>query len=368
MEITFLEDKSTALDPITLTRSASQIRCGGTTLSELVETFKKEFAKKGSGVLYINPRAIPSYEHLRDTLVRAKKGTGFHLVSNTETVAIFTVKSSTEERKEEETSWPLFTTLSEVITHNGILLSTNLPHLARGMKKLPKARNVFVGKKVSIDPSTRFDATKGPILISDNVTILPFSYLVGPLVLGEGSTVSPHSYITKSSIGPVCKVGGEITHAIMQGYSNKAHYGFLGHSYVGEWVNLGGGSATSNLKNTYGTIRMQKKDTGEQLLGSVIGDWSKISAGAIISAGKVLGVNTIVYGTVTTDVPSFTNYASKDTLIECPLEIAITIAARMRVRRDLATPASYADMMARVYEATREERKGRGVQRGVLEF
>jgi glucose-1-phosphate thymidylyltransferase len=285
-------------------------------------------------------------------------------------VAIFTVRSQPTEKSipEKETSWPLFSKLSDVITYNGILLSNNTPHLAKKLKKLPKNRGVFVGKKVSVDETTKFDTTKGAIILNDGVTVLPFSYLVGPLVIGAGSIVSPHSYITKSSIGTVCKVGGEVTHAIMQGYSNKAHYGFLGHSYVGEWVNLGGGSATSNLKNTYGTIRMQKKDTGEQLLGSVIGDWSKVSAGAIISAGKVLGVNTIVYGTVTTDVPSFTNYASKDSLIECPLEIAITIAARMRTRRDLTTPTSYADMMSRIYDATREERKKASVIKGKLEF
>ncbi len=368
MNIKFLTSEQT-LSPVTLTRAGEDIRSGGTTLRSLIEVVSKEYTK-GKGVLYLNPFAIPSIEHLRDTLTKTKKGKSFRLISKKETVAVFTFTGdeSDPSGEESETNWPLFTKLSEIVSYNGILLTENTPVLAKRFKKLPKTRNVYVGKNVSIDSSTRFDTTKGPIILESGVTVLPFSYLVGPLIIGEKSTVSPHSYIRESSIGPVCKVGGEVTHAIMQGYSNKAHAGFLGHSYVGEWVNLGGGSLTSNLKNTYGNIRMKGSDTGEQLLGSIIGDWSKISAGAIISAGKVLGVNTIVYGTVTKDVPSFTNYVKADTLIECPLEVAITILARMRIRRDLATPTSYADLMAKAYEATREERRMANVIKGKLEL
>jgi UDP-N-acetylglucosamine diphosphorylase/glucosamine-1-phosphate N-acetyltransferase len=371
MQIQFLKDENPLLlSPITLTRDAQEIRSGGTTLLELTELFQKEVSKKPAGTLFLNPKAIPSYTHLKDTITLAKKGKEFKFVTNKNIVAVYSLKNNDSGFgiTETETNWPLFTKLSEVVSYNGVLLIENAPFLAKHFKKLPKTRNVFVGKNVSVDTTTRFDTTKGPVILGDSVTVLPFSYLVGPLVIGSSSIVSPHAYISHSSIGPVSKVGGEVTHATIQGYSNKAHAGFLGHSYIGEWVNLGGGSLTSNLKNTYGTIRMQGNESGEQLLGSIIGDWSKISAGVIISAGKVLGVNTIVYGTVTKDVPSFTNYVKSDTLIECPLEVAITVAARMRIRRDLATPTSYADLMSRAFEATREERKRAGVIKGKLEF
>lgn len=368
MKIEFLTDEHPELlEPITLTRSAQDIRFGGTTLSELVARFQKEYSKKGTGTLFIHPRAIPSVEHLRDTLTLALKKKPFTLVNNKEVISTYSVSNSAAKSEmEKETAWPMITKLSEIISYNGVLLSDNISFLAKGMKKYTKARGVFIAKNVSVDSTTQFDTSKGAIILEEGVTVLPFSYLVGPLVIGAHTTISPHSYIKQSSIGPTCKVGGEITHAVMQSFSNKTHYGFLGHSYVGEWVNLGGGSATSNLKNTYGTIRMKGNDTGEQLLGSIISDWSKVSAGTIISAGKILGPGAIVYGTVTSDVPAFTNYANKDELIECPLDIAITIASRMRIRRDCTTSPAYADMMARVFEKTRTARVKHGVKKGKL--
>lgn len=371
MKIEIFEDAHIqSLHPLTLLRSAASIRSGGTTLTELISKVEQEVAKKGTGTLYINSRAIPSYEHMNDTITLAKKGKEFCLTQDKYTVAMYLTKGTREKNAapKEKGVWPLFSNLHDVVMYNTFLLKQNSSYLAKGIKKYTKAKGVFTGKKFAIDASVRFDTTAGPILLGENVTILPFSYLVGPLVIGENTIVSPHAYIKESSIGAVCKIGGEVTNAVLDNYSNKAHAGFLGHSYVGEWVNLGGGSITSNLKNTYGGITMAGIKTNEQLLGCIIGDLSKVSAGAIISAGKVLGVNTIVYGTVTTDVPSFTNYLNAKNLVECPLEIALTVLARMRARRNIKTLPSYADEIARVFEKTKNTRKDAGVTHGKLEF
>ena len=98
------------------------------------------------------------------------------------------------------------------------------------------------------------DATSGPIIIDDNVTIKSNTHLEGPLYVGNGSTISPLSYVKNSVIGPMCKIGGELNSVVIEGYSNKVHYGFLGNSYIGEWVNFGAGTTNSNLKNNYGKV------------------------------------------------------------------------------------------------------------------
>ena len=115
------------------------------------------------------------------------------------------------------------------------------------------------------------------------------------------------------SVGPMSKVGGEIEASVIEAFSNKQHTGYLGHSYLGRWVNLGAGTSNSNLKNTYGTVRMdvagRRIDTGMQFMGCVIGDFTKSAINTGIFTGKLIGSCSMLYGFVTTNVPSFVNYA-----------------------------------------------------------
>ena len=171
-------------------------------------------------------------------------------------------------------------------------------------------RGVFCETGVSIEPFVVLDASSGPILIRRGATISSFTRIVGPCYVGEHSTIVGDA-IRGCSIGDVCKVRGEISGSVMLGHSNKGHTGFVGSSYIGRWVNLGAGTTTSNLKNTYGAIHLQTqsglRDTGLQFLGSLIGDHAKTGIGMLLTTGCVVGAGANVYGGGTSpkSVPPF---------------------------------------------------------------
>jgi UDP-N-acetylglucosamine diphosphorylase/glucosamine-1-phosphate N-acetyltransferase len=174
--------------------------------------------------------------------------------------------------------------------------------------------------------------------------------LEGPLYVGERSRVlgGHHRY---SVFGPRCNLNGEITNAVFLGYANKSHDGFLGHSVLGHWVNLGAGTTTSNLKNTYGSVSLDlagdRIATGRQFLGSLIGDHAKTAIGTLLSTGTVIGAGANVFGAVQPprDVPPFAwGVTGSERLTE---EGFLKVAERVMPRRDVAfTPERRASLAA----------------------
>jgi UDP-N-acetylglucosamine diphosphorylase / glucose-1-phosphate thymidylyltransferase / UDP-N-acetylgalactosamine diphosphorylase / glucosamine-1-phosphate N-acetyltransferase / galactosamine-1-phosphate N-acetyltransferase len=156
------------------------------------------------------------------------------------------------------------------------------------------------GEGVAIEPGVVLDFTGGPIWLADGVTVRAFTRLAGPAYVGPDSTLLGGSY-TAISVGPVCKVHGEMEEVVVLGYSNKAHDGFLGHAYLGRWVNLGAMTTNSDLKNNYGPIRMWtpegEQNTGLIKLGSLLGDYVKTGIGALLNTGTVIGAGSNLYGT-----------------------------------------------------------------------
>ncbi len=154
---------------------------------------------------------------------------------------------------------------------------------------------IHLGKDVNLHSTVVLDSRNGPIILGNNVTVMPHTVLFGPIHIGDHSTVNANSSITGGcSIGPNCRVRGEVSVSIFQAFSNKAHDGFLGHSFISEYVNLGAGTTTSNLKNTYGEITIefpnkQSIKTGKQFLGSFIGDHSKTAILTKLNTGTVIG-------------------------------------------------------------------------------
>lgn len=172
---------------------------------------------------------------------------------------------------------------------------------------------VRIGRGSKIKPCTVLDAEDGPIHIGENVTIAPNVTLTGPCFVGDRCTVQAGANIRGgTSIGTFCKVGGEIEGTIFHGYSNKQHDGFVGHSYVGEWVNLGADTVTSDLKNTYGSIKVALNgteiDSGEMFIGSIIGDHAKTGINTVLPTGCVVGyaANLFASSHPPKFVPSFT--------------------------------------------------------------
>ncbi len=156
---------------------------------------------------------------------------------------------------------------------------------------------IHVGPRTVVHPTAVLDATAGPVYLSHDVTIGAQAVIEGPIYVGTGSRVNAHAWLHGgNSFGPVCRIGGEVHGCIIHGYSNKHHHGFLGHSVVGGWVNLGAGSCNSDLKNTYGTVKVPihgpgspEVDSGERFFGAVIGDHAKVGINAIIPTGAVIG-------------------------------------------------------------------------------
>ncbi len=229
-------------------------------------------------------------------------------------------------------------TLHELVTLHRINIGKNLEKykelcIIKSEEYAEVKPGVFVHNTATVDDQVVFNTTNGIIVVEEGVHINPFTYLAGPLRIDKHATINPLTNISGSYIGKFCKVGGEVANSVIEEYSNKGHYGYVGDSFIGSWVNLGGGTSTSNLKNTYGTIKMNGVDTGEQFLGSIICDYVKTAVNTSIYTGKVIGVGSHIYGTVTSDVENCVNYYSKDNITNIPIEVIEKTAKRMMARR-----------------------------------
>lgn len=224
------------------------------------------------------------------------------------------------------------------------------------------ADGVFVGQNVRIGDYAVIDTSDGPIVFEDNVQVGPFAYLAGPIYAGKGTRVIEHSALKDGvSLGHTTKIGGEIEASVIEPYTNKQHHGFLGHSYLGSWINLGAGTCNSDLKNTYGKINItygeQKVATEMQFLGCFIGDYSKTAINTSIFTGKVIGVCSMMYGFVTSNVPSYVNYArlfGQTSLL--PPDVMISTQKRMFARRKVEQRDCDKQLMRDMYHLTLEER------------
>jgi len=160
---------------------------------------------------------------------------------------------------------------------------------------------VRVAPDAWLQPKVVFNATQGPITVESRALIGAGSVLEGPCYIGPDSQVSCHAHIRPhASIGPVCKVAGEISHTILHSHTNKGHHGYLGHSLVGQWVNLGAATNVSNLKNTYGSVRVcldsdrPAQDTGRQYQGPLIGDYTRTAIGTRLLTGSCIGTGSMI--------------------------------------------------------------------------
>ncbi len=154
---------------------------------------------------------------------------------------------------------------------------------------------VFVEEGAQLEPPVACDARGGPVLVCRGARVKPFSLLEGPLIIGTDAIVLG-GRVAGSYLGPGCRIAGEVSESVFLGWTNKAHAGFIGHSYIGEWTNLGAMTTTSNLKNTYGEIRCREGEapqpTGRNKLGSFLGDHVRTGIGTLLDSGSVIGLGT----------------------------------------------------------------------------
>lgn len=195
---------------------------------------------------------------------------------------------------------------------------------------------------VEVDPQVVLDARKGPIHLCAGVRIRAFTRLEGPAWIGEGTHLMG-GILAEVSLGPVCRVRGEVECSIMDGWCNKAHDGYLGHAVLGRWVNLGALTTNSDLKNTYGSVRValdarRTEDTGLLKVGILLGDHVKTGIGTLLNTGTVVGAGSTLFaggaGLPPRWVPPFSWGAGSD-LVPARLEAVLEVAERAMARRDV---------------------------------
>lgn len=223
---------------------------------------------------------------------------------------------------------------------------------------------IYVHKTSSIRPFATLDTTNGPIIIDKNVIVHPMSHIEGPAALGEDTQVFGGNIREGCAIGPVCRIHGEIEESIIHGYANKHHDGFLGHAYLGEWVNLGAFTTNSDLKNDYTPVKLMVKgelvDSGDMKVGSFIGDHTKTSIGTIINTGAMIGVmnNVVNSGSLIPKfLPSFCWYLNNKVTKGFGITHMIKSAATSMSRRKVEFTPEDEEMLRFVYSLTKEERK-----------
>jgi glucose-1-phosphate thymidylyltransferase len=258
---------------------------------------------------------------------------------------------------------PMFDYPHDIVRHHLTSLSANLEYRLRNGKYEEVADGVFVGAGAKLGQYVVSETSKGPIVLEEGASVGPYCYLSGPAHLGRNARIIEHSAVKDSvSLGHTTKAGGELEGSILEPYTNKQHHGFLGHCYLGSWVNLGAGTCNSDLKNTYGQVNMeyhgQKVATGMQFLGCIVGDYAKSAINTGIFTGKTVGVCSMLYGFVTTNVPSFVNYArSFGQVTEASVEIVVKTQARMFARRNVEQRPCDIQLLYDMYELTRHERQ-----------
>jgi UDP-N-acetylglucosamine diphosphorylase/glucosamine-1-phosphate N-acetyltransferase len=227
--------------------------------------------------------------------------------------------------------------------------------------------NIFIDEGTMIKPGVVLDAENGPIYIGKDAKIFPNAVIEGPAFIGNKSAIKIGAKIYENtSIGEVCKVGGEVEGSIIHSYSNKQHDGFLGHSYLGMWVNLGADTNNSDLKNNYGNIKViingEKIDSESMFVGLTIGDHSKSAINTMFNTGTVVGVSSNIYGAGFPKkyIPSFT-WGGTDTMISYDLEKSIDVAKKVMARRNIRLSDVEEKLFREVYKLTSDERTKFGV-------
>ena len=273
----------------------------------------------------------------------------------------------------------------EWIQHPWDLVARNASHLARdfdarggaGMSDghrltlslVGPSERMYIHETARVDPCTVFDTTNGPIMVEAGVVVQPFTRVEGPCFIGRDTQLFRANLRGGVTLGPNCRIGGEVEHAIVHGHSNKYHEGFLGHAYVGEWVNLGAITSNSDLRNDYGEVFVPLGGvpiaTGQTKVGCFIGDHSRIGLGSMLNTGTTIGVmcNVLPAGLLLPKhVPSFASVLYGQVAPGIPLERMLATAKTVMGRRGKVLTEVEEQLYGDLYEQTRLERE-RAVQK-----
>lgn len=252
----------------------------------------------------------------------------------------------------------------DIFRLNGQEIESDFERLTEGRQSLSlppgnqiMGNQIFIEEGVSVSASI-LNTEAGPVYIGKNAEIMEGCMIRGPLAILDHSVLKMGTKIYgPTTVGPQCKVGGEVNNSVFQGYSNKGHDGFLGNSVIGEWCNIGADSNTSNLKNNYAEVKLWNYSssrfelTGLQFCGLIMGDHSKCGINTMFNTGTVVGVSANIFGGgfMKNFIPSFTWGGSHD-LTEFRAERAFEVAERMMQRRNVTFDTIEKEILQSVYE------------------
>jgi UDP-N-acetylglucosamine diphosphorylase/glucosamine-1-phosphate N-acetyltransferase len=262
-----------------------------------------------------------------------------------------------------------------IFSLNGTALSEDFQFLTKertsastsNTNKVAGAENIFI-EEGSIIECSILNAKTGPIYVGKDAEIMEGCVVRGPLALCEHATLKMGAKVYgATTIGPHSKVGGEVNNSVIFGFSNKAHDGFLGNSYVGSWVNLGAGTENSNLKNTYKTIKVdingKEVNSGSIFVGAAIGDHTKTGIKTMFNSGTTVGFCGNLYDTGfhRKTIPSFV-WGSPDNYAEYELEKASATAKAVMQRREVPFNVAQERLFKKIFDLTKDDRKTAKIQ------
>ncbi len=395
--------------PLTWTRPVYDLVCGAQTLGDRIEEALPEFdfryicrdylsyrpdPKIRGRTLFVNGRVLDLGYQLRDLVSGSETGKIAFFVDGELAAAFLGQEEGIKFKRSgfNEDSLPreveeidldesahMIEYFWDLIINNGSALSKDLFSLSKHGKRitsLPSSsvlgRDLFCHKNTYIEPFCLLDTRDGPIYLDNGVEVRSHSMIRGPIYIGKETVVMGGEVGPESVIMEGCKVHGECSESIMMAHSNISHASLIARSYISQWVNVGAGTITSELKNSYGPVRVRREDgeidTGLMKLGCAIADHVKLSAGVKINPGTSLGVASQIYGEGLGCIPSFSMWADGNNgeSKELKLKSALTTQRRVMSRRNLVPNDREEKILREVYRRTRPEREINGIMPGIF--
>ncbi|RNI25832.1 GlmU family protein [Rufibacter latericius] len=382
--------------PLTFTRPVAQIRIGIMTIAEKWQTISRELVSHltqgylqgkfpqhldGGDNLYVNGAICPTPELLDQIRHLPVGGTLFHdeilVALNADHLELRSVDEVYQHNtsKRIQVELPAHTVvrhLWDIFKFNGPQIREDFKLVTQGRESQKisdphtvayKSEDIFIEEGV-IFKAAILNAEAGPIYIGKNVQVQEGTVIRGPFAICEDSVINMGGKMRGDvTVGPGCKVGGEISNCVFFGYSNKGHDGFLGNSVVGEWCNFGADTNTSNLKNNYSNVRLyshaeeKMEDTGLQFCGTIMADHAKCGINTMFNTGTVVGVGANVFGAgyPPNFVPSFT-WGGSEEAQTFKLNKFYEVAEAVMSRRGLAVSEEDRKIFDHVFEETKASR------------
>ena len=381
MNVILFDNNRVNYYPLSFTRPIAYFRVGIFTIKEKWEQFYKSVSVKTEDYLsakfalkvqkdnlWIDARIFPSQaliselNSLRIGEALAKNGTIFAFRNSTFTSDKLNVIDSNASFNSIENLWDIF-------LDNDREINSDFEFLAKRKSQTLNQSNTLIGDKIFIEKGAKVSCSilnteNGPIYIGKDAEIMQGSLVRGPFAMLNNSVLKMGSKIYgATTLGPFCKVGGEVSNAVFFGYSSKAHDGFLGNSVIGEWCNLGADTNNSNLKNDYAEVKLWNyetesfKNTGLQFCGLIMGDHTKCGINTMFNTGTVVGVSANIFGSgfPRNFIPSF-SWGGASGFSVYKLAKVFDVVEKVFARRKLKFDKVEKDILTHVYDMTKRYR------------